>query len=500
MTRFEQWFGIDLRALAAFRVGLAALVLADLVYRCLDFRAHYTGSGILPRDLHRELFSTAAPAWSIHFLSDAAIFQAGLFALAFAAAVTLLIGYRPRAAGMLSWILLVSVQNRQPLIVHGGDMILRLLLFWSIFLPLPGRGFFRAAVRRSEPPRIALSPASAALLLQVALIYLFAAIHKFQAPEWIRLTAIEDSFQVEGVATGLASALLAWPGLLAAMTASTLILEVTAPLLAFSPWKTGAMRTLLVFGMGAFHLLGIGGTMRLGLMEYAMCVAWIPFLPANFWDRVFSRVQMPAKSVSRLPSPGIVASSLAVAAFSIVVANNLISLDPAGFRHPNWSSLHALTRTLALSQNWRLWSTPLRNRYYVFPACLEDGSTVDLHTGRALDWDQPRRRSRNNHWWKFQLHALEDRRGARLLPTYAAHLAREWEREHPGNPVASIRMFWIDAAPPGKRPSEYSRRLIWKNDAPPNHRCTATRFESLPARQSFLPSSQDSHQRSKLAR
>jgi len=471
VTRFEQWFGIDLRGLAAFRVGLAALLLTDLVYRCLDFRAHYTEAGILPRALHRELFSAATPAWSIHLVSDAAIFQAGLFALAFALAGALLFGYRPRAAALLSWVLLVSVQNRQPLIVHGGDMILRLLLFWSIFLPLPGRGYFRAAVRTSAPARIALSPASAALLLQVALIYAFAAIHKFHDPAWVRLTAVEDSFRVEGVATALARALLAWPALLAGLTASTLVVEAAAPLLAFSPWKTGPIRTGLVFAMGAFHLLAIGGTLRLGLVEYVMCVAWIPFLPTRFWDRAFSRVRRPAVPATRLPLPGIAASSIAAIAFAIVLANNFASLDSARFRHPNWAWLQAPTRALALSQNWRLWSTPLRNRYYVFPACLEDGSVVDLHTGLALDWDAPRRRSRNNHWWKYQLHALGDPRGVRLLPAYAAYLARAWEREHPDRPVVSMQMFRIDATRPADRPSELPRQRIWKNDAPANHRC-----------------------------
>ena len=474
MTRFGQCFGIDLRGLAVFRMGLAALLLADLFYRCLDFRAHYTEAGILPRELHRELFSAAAPAWSIHLLSDATIFQAGLFALAFAAAVVLLVGYRPRAAALLSWVLLVSVQNRQPLIVHGGDMILRLLLFWSILLPLPGRGFFRTAARTAAPARIALSPASAALLLQVALIYAFAAIHKFQDPAWIGLTAVEDSFRVEGVATALASVLLAWPALLALMTASALLLEATVPLLAFSPWKTGPIRTALVFGMSAFHLLGIGATMRLGLVEYVMFVAWIPFLPPSFWNRVVSRVRMPAGPVSRLPSPGIATSSLAAIAFAIVVASNFVSLDPARFRHPNWVWLHAPTRALALAQNWKLWSTPLRNRYYVFPACLDDGDMVDLHAGRTLDWEEPRRRSWNNHWWKYQLHALGDPRGERLLPAYAAFLTQEWEREHPGNPVASVRMFWINATRPSKRPSELPRRLIWRLDAPSNHRCAGT--------------------------
>jgi len=91
----------------------------------------------------------------------------------------------------------------------------------------------------------------------------------------------------------------------------------------------------------------------------------------------------------------------------------------------------------------------------------------------TLDWDHPRRRSRNNHWWKYQLHALGDPRGVRLLPAYAAYLTREWNTAHPGNPVVSIQMFRIDAMPAGKPPSAYPRHLIWEAGAPPGHRCAA---------------------------
>ena len=45
----EEIFGIDLRSLALLRVGLALLVIIDLVQRSFDLKAHYTDLGILPR-------------------------------------------------------------------------------------------------------------------------------------------------------------------------------------------------------------------------------------------------------------------------------------------------------------------------------------------------------------------------------------------------------------------------------------------------------------------
>jgi hypothetical protein len=44
-------FAIDLRSLAALRIGLGALLLAALAYRALDLEAHYADTGVLSREV-----------------------------------------------------------------------------------------------------------------------------------------------------------------------------------------------------------------------------------------------------------------------------------------------------------------------------------------------------------------------------------------------------------------------------------------------------------------
>ena len=51
MTVPKRLFSIDLRSLAAFRMALGVLLLADLVMRAQDLSAHYTDWGVLPRDI-----------------------------------------------------------------------------------------------------------------------------------------------------------------------------------------------------------------------------------------------------------------------------------------------------------------------------------------------------------------------------------------------------------------------------------------------------------------
>ncbi len=179
------------------------LLLVDLAFRGLDFDAHYTDSGILSRALYLDLFSDVEISWSVHLLLGSALYTALLFFVAATAAMFLLFGVHARSAAIVSWVLLVSLHNRQPLVLSGSDMILRLLLFWALFLPL-ARGS-NAEWRASSPThsRIELSPASVALLTQVVLIDCFSLIHKLLDPAWTQLTAIEDSMRVEGVATAL---------------------------------------------------------------------------------------------------------------------------------------------------------------------------------------------------------------------------------------------------------------------------------------------------------
>src|SRR5215210_7563587 len=71
--------GADLRSLAAFRVALALLVLADLFNRARDLTAHYTDAGVMPRvsltlapdtQLFLEARAAASPwAFSLNALS-----------------------------------------------------------------------------------------------------------------------------------------------------------------------------------------------------------------------------------------------------------------------------------------------------------------------------------------------------------------------------------------------------------------------------------------------
>ena len=95
-TSFRQnLFSFDLRSLALFRVGLALLILGDLIHRSFDLRAFYTDFGVLPRWV---LMQNSDHCLSLHALSGSLVFQVILFLIAGGFALMLLAGYRTRLA------------------------------------------------------------------------------------------------------------------------------------------------------------------------------------------------------------------------------------------------------------------------------------------------------------------------------------------------------------------------------------------------------------------
>src|SRR5580700_2646302 len=100
-ARLRAVFAVDLRALAALRVGLATLVLADLALRAGDLRAFYTDEGVLPRSA--ALAEAQGGALSLGFLHGGVALAGACFAVHAVAASAMLAGARTRLATIATW-------------------------------------------------------------------------------------------------------------------------------------------------------------------------------------------------------------------------------------------------------------------------------------------------------------------------------------------------------------------------------------------------------------
>ena len=196
-----KFFGVDLRTLALFRILPGTYLLLDLGIRATDIVAHYTDIGVFP---HSAIVDHLSPgAFSLHLINGSMAFQGGLFACAALLAVLLIIGWRTRWVTVLSWLMLVSLANRNTDVLSGQDQLALALMFWAMFLPLGARYSVDSALDTTKPqaPNLHVSVASAALMIQGMLVYFFSAVLKSDA-QWVPDgTAVYYALQLDYFAT-----------------------------------------------------------------------------------------------------------------------------------------------------------------------------------------------------------------------------------------------------------------------------------------------------------
>ncbi|NES72609.1 MAG: hypothetical protein F6K24_49165, partial [Okeania sp. SIO2D1] len=147
----EKLFGLDLRSLALFRVGLALVIIVDLIIRAGDLRSLYSDAGVMPRTLLKEI--TNPFYWSINSISGEPFVQGLIFLIVGLIAIALLVGYRTRLATIAMWAFVISIQNRNPALSFAADHVLRALLFWAMFLPL-GASYSIDSALNSSPEKL----------------------------------------------------------------------------------------------------------------------------------------------------------------------------------------------------------------------------------------------------------------------------------------------------------------------------------------------------------
>src|SRR5215211_6204755 len=284
-AKIVEIFGADLRSLAAFRIVLAGLVLLDLAGRAPDLYAHYTDRGVLPRDILLQEALLNRWQFSLNLMSGELLVQALLFGVAALAALALLVGYRTRLMSIVVWVLLISIQARNPMILNTGDTLLRLLLLWGILLPLGAHWSVDRALK-AAPPRLSmrfLSLATVGLFLQIALMYWVTAILK-SGEEWrVDGTALYYALSIDEITTQIGAYLYQFPTLLMVLTFATILLEAFGPFLLFSPILTGPVRTGAVLAFMGLHF-GVWLTLYLGMFPWISALCMVCFLPGWFWD------------------------------------------------------------------------------------------------------------------------------------------------------------------------------------------------------------------------
>ena len=235
-------FSFDLRSLALLRIGLAVVIIVDLLVRFPSIETYYSDRGILPRI---ELIARLSPEyWSFHLFSGSVFAQQLLFCLALLCAGWLLIGYRTTLASIICWVMLVSLHNRNPALVSSGNDLLRIIMFWSVFLPLGAvYSSDRAFNTSSKPiPQQVCTGATVGFILLLGAIYFFSLLN---------IGVSDPVLWICGFSWGLI----------------------------FIPWRNSWWRGVAIALSLVLHL-----SQGLTTASTVLAFVWLAFLPSSFWQ------------------------------------------------------------------------------------------------------------------------------------------------------------------------------------------------------------------------
>jgi len=438
-------FAIDLRSLALFRIALATLLLVDLASRARLLAENYSDAGAYPRATV-VLDYPIGPLPSLHMLGGSVPYELGLFVVAGLAAALLALGYLTRAATAASWFLLYSLHARHPLLLDGGDDLLRALLLWCVFLPLGARWSLDA--RRAGPPvhTAVCSPASAALLLQVACMFFMTGLLK-TGPEWADGTAISYALNRKWWILPFGAWLLAHPPLPQWTTPAVRAFEVLAPLVLFLPVITAWLRLCAILAFWGF-LAGLGFGMQLNLFPWISGAGMLPFLPTLAWDALGRRFAFARRAVpTAAPAAGALRRVAALAEQAVVLALlALVLWVNAGSANGSLGpppAVHRLAEQLMMAQSWIMYAPSPRHvdAWFEHRGKLRNGFDVDLDraTGGA-GWASVKR-AWTDYRFKYYLQKLTSLRWREPLVAYGQWLCRQWNLDkHGGARLDTVKL------------------------------------------------------------
>ena len=427
-------FSLDVRGLAAFRIGLGLILVADCLLRFRTFSLMFAADGIFPPDVLRSFQGTSAK-WSLALLSDATWWGGVVLAAEGLAGAWLATGFRSREASVMAWLAAVSVMRRTEPANNAGDSLLICLLFWSMFLPL-GAAWSLSTRDRTRPASAVLSVASAALVLQVAAVYFGAGLAKCNAT-WFSGEAVSYALSIHDHGNSLGMLLSRIDWLSRAITWLILCIELLGPLVLIVV-PTATARATVAAAFILFHV-AVWATMWVGLFAPVGIVAWLPMVPAAAWNAV-TRPRKECSTLSLGVTPSIACAAALVLAFiSFIHGKGCLGSSPLP------PPLRQMILAAGLEQEWPMFGTIPRQEQWVYgEATLEDGRVVDLlRQGRPLERDRPPGgfASLGTHRWHKLFWVLPRDRCRVFAGPTAAALARHWNAHHgPGEQVRSLQL------------------------------------------------------------
>lgn len=424
-------FRLDLRWLAVGRIALGLVIFFDFLQALSWRNEFYSERGVLTRVDFADLTSLAT-TWSPYFLMSHPQFTNLLLAASLLVAFAFTVGWQTKWTTPLLWLAVVSLQERNPWILIGGDAWLRATLFWLMFLPV-GEYFALTRERKGEPLRDTVAnAASIGLILQVVYLYLWAGVAKYGQ-------AYQEGSTIYYVLSGpefgeeRARWLLYFPDLLKIISQSIPYWEIVACLCLIVPYKTHRFRRV---GVMALFLLHVGIWYCMDLYHFSavalstLVLLWLPNSREPRWVPPYLN-----RSVSVL---------LLVWCFAVLIYNPVRIYCQ---EQMPWKA-RIVAEAFGLEQIWQLFApTAPTSSFLVYPvAVMKNGEQQYLgfrgeKRDRQPEMNDPEFHVRLSRYWRS---LSELPASTKAFHSYASWYARRFSELYPleKEDLYSIRLYY----------------------------------------------------------
>jgi hypothetical protein len=483
-------------SMAFFRIAIASTVLVDIGNRIIDLSAHYSDLGVLP---HSILLSRHWNEYyfSFHLISGHAFWQMTLMFVAAIVAGLMAIGYKTQLMTALSWLLLISLHNKNPLVLQGGDVFLRAVLFWAMFLPIG----MKLSVDSYIPSHLTNNPTvtnsltfkrkwfhlipELCMMLQISHVYFFAGITKWFEPSWQAGEGLFYALHTDQFTTRLALWLQTLDLPLKTANDFVIYAETCVPLFMFMPFKNAWFRLVTAFSLWGIHL-GIALLLNVGLFSIIGMAASLIIVPDMFWHnipaRLYKRLQIrweriishfygvfPTPEFQKRKAIGVhKVTAIFCGLLGIIIMNHVLSSVPQ-LRVRRLKSWEPAIQILRLDQRWNMFSKPLYDDgWLVMPGLLQNGNIVDLNSPdfklRPAPTTTVSDTYRRQRWRKYLMN-IASRNQEKDRLQLAQYLCRDWNESHNRN--ERLLIFHIIFMQKWNRPDRVHEpeqpMLLWKH-------------------------------------
>lgn len=432
------------------RIGIGLILLLDLFIRSLSIKAFFTDEGILPVSILKQ-YNWSANYFSFHAISGDLWWQVLLFIINVLCIVLLIIGYRARLFTFICWVLLTSLQNRNPFIVQGGDDLLRILLFWAIFLPWGERYSIQ---KKSNYPTHYFSIANVGYMLLPCSVFFFSALLK-TSPEWrSEGTALYYALSLDQIRLPLGTFIYQFPSLLKVLTFIVFYIELLAPIFIILPFVSKKIRIIGIISYICLFI-GIASTLYIGLFYIIGIVSIIGFFSSSWMDWFEFKLYKNNTEVilHNEDEPSLFYKSLIVIKnyfiASIILFCLMMNLGSVReFPYTLDSKIVNYGKVFRLEQNWGMFSPYILkdDGWFVYSGFNQKHQYIDIKNNKSsVSLKKPNPvvcEFESDRWRKFQENYTFNNNNY-MRPYYCKYLINKWNKEHPDNYISDLTIFFM---------------------------------------------------------